>query len=291
MGKEKTEKDKAESRAFKSAPLIAQESQRSVQIVKSQVGPKRRTNKKPLNRKQLHSIPRQQTVIELDNEFSQPQRRSFADNLLNSIQTPFVKEDKDENEYDYNDYEIRTEDAKPINTPQEEKDVSIFVEIEDKDVNNKDRLPATTLTSLLADFPSFITMAETLTTALPEILTNKPTTTTTTTEQTTTTTTTITTTTTATTSTTTSTTSTTTQEQTTLSPEPMSEFSLMVTPMTENKPIFVGVDSVKISKNISLERADHKPRSRVNKPSKRKLGRKVSGADRKRFGQKLGFRY
>merc|ERR1711874_513595 len=103
------------------------------------------------------------------------------------------------------------------------------------------------------------------------------------------TTTTITTTTTATTST--STTSTTTQEQTTLSPEPMSEFSLMVTPMTENKPIFVGVDSVKISKNISLERADHKPRSRVNKPSKRKLGRKVSGADRKRFGQKLGFRY
>merc|ERR1711874_709929 len=205
MGKEKTEKDKAESRAFKSAPLIAQESQRSVQIVKSQVGPKRRTNKKPLNRKQLHSIPRQQTVIELDNEFSQPQRRSFADNSFNSIQTPFVKEDKDENEYDYNDYEIRTEDAKPINTPQEEKDV-----------NNKDRLPATALTSLLADFPSFITMAETLTTALPEILTNKPTTTTTTTEQTTTTTTTITTTTTATTSTTTSTTSTTTQEQTTL---------------------------------------------------------------------------
>ena len=308
---EKTKKDKAESRAFKSAPLVAQESQRSVQILKSQAGPKRRANKKPLNRKQLHSIPRQQKVIDLNSEFSQPQRRSFVDNSFNSIQTPVVKENKEdlENEYDYADYGIKTKEAEPL---EEEKDLSIFVEIEGKEANDKDHLSATTITSLLGDFPSFIAMAEKLTTSLPQILTNKPTTTTVpTTTSTTTTSTTTTTTTTTTTSTTTTTTtttaqtttatptSTTTQEQTTLSSEPMSEFSLMVTPMTgefvpmvENKPIFVGVDSVKISKNVSLERADHKPRSRVNKPSKRKLGRKVTtGAARKRFGQKLGFRY
>merc|ERR1712106_733490 len=115
----KTDKDKAESRSFKTAPLLAQESQRSVQIVKNQVGTKRRTNKKPLNRKQLQSIPRQQKVIELDNEFSQPQRRSFADNSFNSIETPVVKEDKDKEEinYDY-DYGTKTKDTKTFNVPK-----------------------------------------------------------------------------------------------------------------------------------------------------------------------------
>ena len=341
-----------EVRAFKTAPLFTQESQRSsrTNIAKDRSGGRR--NKKKQSRKQLQSIPRGG-----DGSFSQHQRRSFPASTINSIKAEVEKKaaaaaaaekqkkkvvdvlEADEYDYQYDAAVPAPAATKHFDVEKAEKKTSdainIFVNIEEKESST----PFTSFQKALEPFPSFVNMADNLNEVLPEILTPDTTSTTTTT---TTSTTTTSTTTTTTRPTTTKkvffTTTTIVPDTTTLTIPPIEEtVGIDWNPIDsaedeEHAPIFVGMDTVEIAPNFTVERVEtseskrsqslnrvfqhsssssqskpskssqsevrssnkaFKPSqadpklSRVFKPSRRKLGRKVPNA-RKRFGQKVG---
>merc|ERR550532_1139045 len=254
-----------EVRAFKTAPLFTQESQRSsrTNIAKDRSGGRR--NKKQQSRKQLQSIPRGKRPEE--GSFSQHQRRSFPASTINSIKaevekkaaaaTAAEKKKKKMVERDEFDYEYDAAVPAPAATKhfdvEKAEAINIFVNIEEEETST----PFTSFQQALEPFPSFVNMADKLNEVLPEILTPETTSTTTTT----------TTTTTSTTPPTTTTkvfftTTTIAPDTTTLTIPPIEEtVGIEWNPLetrgeSNHAPIFVGMDTVEIGPNFTVERVE-----------------------------------
>ena len=271
-----------EVRAFKTAPLFTQESQRSsrTNVAKDRSGGRR--NKKQQSRKQLQSIPRGKRPEE--GSFSQHQRRSFPASTINSIKAEVEKkaaaaaaaekkkklEEVVETELEY-DYEYDAAVPAPAATKHfdvekaEKKGrgeaINIFVNIEEEETST----PFTSFQQALEPFPSFVNMADKLNEVLPEILTPETTSTTTTTTTTTTTRSTTTTTSTTPPTTTTKVFFTTTAiapETTTLTIPPIEETAgidwnpVENTGDSDHAPIFVGMETVEIAPNFTVERVE-----------------------------------
>ena len=273
-----------EVRAFKTAPLFTQESQRSsrTNVAKDRSGGGRR-NKKQQSRKQLQSIPRGKKRPE-EGSFSQHQRRSFPASTINSIKAEVEKKaaaaaaaekqkkkkkleevlEVDEYDYEYDaavpapaatkHFDVEKADKKKKKTSEA---INIFVNIEEKETST----PFTSFQQALGDFPSFVNMADKLNEVLPEILTPETTSTSTTTTTTTSTTTTASTT--PPTKRTTKvffTTTTTAPDTTTLTIPPVEEtVGIDWNPVendSDHSPIFVGMDTVEIAPNFTVERVE-----------------------------------
>ena len=272
-----------EVRAFKTAPLFTQESQRSsrTNVAKDRSGGGRR-NKKQQSRKQLQSIPRGKKRPE-EGSFSQHQRRSFPASTINSIKAEVEKKaaaaaaaekqkqkkklkevlEVDEYDYEYDAAVPAPAATKHFDVEKADKKkktaeaINIFVNIEEKETST----PFTSFQQALGDFPSFVNMADKLNEVLPEILTPETTSTSTTT------TTTSTTTTASTTPPTRSTkvfftTTTTAPDTTTLTIPPVEETVGIDWNPVENdsdsnhSPIFVGMETVEIAPKFTVERVE-----------------------------------
>ena len=270
-----------EVRAFKTAPLFTQESQRSsrTNVAKDRSGGRR--NKKQQSRKQLQSIPRGNRPEE--GSFSQHQRRSFPASTINSIKAEVEKKaaaaaaaekqkkkkleevlEVDEYDYQYDAAVPAPAATKHFDVEKAEKKknpaeaINIFVNIEEKETST----PFTSFQQALGDFPSFVNMADKLNEVLPEILTPETTSTSTTTTTTTSTTTTASTTPPTTTTKVFFTTTTTAPETTTLTIPPIEEtVGIDWNPLenagdSDHAPIFVGMETVEIAPNFTVERVE-----------------------------------